>query len=396
MIEKDNFICMIPGDLSIDDHKVLMLLYQPIMGFSSYSIYSALFHLVNKKNYKSEKHKHLFLFDLLNIKEENFIEAREKLEALNLLETYQKNKNYIYMLKHPLSAQQFLRDTIFGQFLLSQVGETTYLALTKQFLIEKENLDEYENISKQFDDLFEFKTLKMKDNSSYIGKRNNGGVIFDSEFDYELFISNLPERLKKPILLNFKTVDHVKRLSFVYQLNEKQLAEIYIHTALPNGQINIQELSVKTKQYYETLNKNTKPVITEKTNDNDLELEVLKKSSPQRIITKLCKNNYQAVASDTVATLLERNQVEIGIINVLLLHVLKIKEGILPGIKYLEKVLENWQQRGITTTEDAYKFYMEIEKYEPSKKGRQKNKGVAKEVTPEWLDSYMEGLEEWK
>ncbi|CCV64059.1 Replication initiation and membrane attachment protein DnaB [Alteracholeplasma palmae J233] len=389
-MKRHTFKTMISADLSADDHKVLVLLYQPIMGINSYSLYLSLFHLVNKQNYKSDIQTHSFLFDLLNIKEEEFTAAKDQLEALNLLESYVNKTEHIYVLKNPLSAKQFLSDTIFGQFLLCEIGENMYLNLTRQFELEKEDFSQFKNVTKQFDDLYEFKPINIKDNSSYIGRRNNGGVSFESNFDYEKFTELLPERLKKPILVNWKTVEYINKLSFVYQIDEREMSEIYIQAATPNGDVVLTQLNLKAKNYYDQISNHSQTIIDKKIDDSTVEMiEYLKKATPQRIIKNYCKNNYQAVASDTVMQLMERNQVELGVINVLLIHILKYKDGILPNINYLEKVLETWSTKGIITTEAAYNLITEKETLEKSKTHNKKSKD------PEWLDDYLKELDKW-
>ena len=106
-------------DLSASDFKVLALLYQPLLGLNAYSIYN-IFYQFNKLNQLTPHH---FLLDLLNIKQDEFINAREKLEALGLLETYLKNEDeYLYILKAPFTAKQFLLDTFLGTYLESEIG----------------------------------------------------------------------------------------------------------------------------------------------------------------------------------------------------------------------------------------------------------------------------------
>ncbi len=378
------------GSLSADDFKVLVLLYQPIMGMAAHSMYLSLYHLLNRQNYQSTGYPHQFLFDLLNVKESQALKARNQLEALNLLDVYKKEDQYIYQLKLPLSPSQFLKDTIFGEFLLSEVGEKVYHQLTQNFKVEKVGLEGFKQVTKNFDDLYEFKPVGNKDDQMYLGKRPNGGSTIDAHFDYNLFVSKLPDRVKKPMLLNWKTQDHIQKLVFIYQLSMEEMVDIYLKTVQPNGDVELNQLNFKARLLYQSKSQST-PIVQEKMTDNETEgIAHLKTQSPQRIIQMYCKSDYQAMATDTVMELTSRNQVEIGVINALILHVLKYKEGQLPHVNYLEKVLESWIKKGIQTTEDAYKFIMMDDK--PQQTSSKSTKTTKKH--PQWVEDYLKELED--
>nr|WIF88841.1 DnaD domain protein [Acholeplasma laidlawii] len=110
-----------------------------------------------------------------------------------------------------------------------------------------------------------------------------------------------------------------------------------------------------------------------------------------QILEKYAKDDYQLMYTDTVMSLIERNQVEIGIINALLLHILKFKDGHLPHITYLEKVLETWLKKGIRTTEDAYHQVLDKSSYE-NKTANYTAKTKPKAKNPEWVDQYLDEL----
>jgi replication initiation and membrane attachment protein len=110
--------------------------------------------------------------------------------------------------------------------------------------------------------------------------------------------------------------------------------------------------------------------------------------APQVIIQKYAKTDQQGIALSTATALLERNHVEPGIINVILMLVLKHKDGILPNINYMEKVLLDWMNKGVQTTEDALNYSENLEnQYVKTKQTRKQD--VEK---PDWLDDYIKDL----
>ena len=108
--------------------------------------------------------------------------------------------------------------------------------------------------------------------------------------------------------------------------------------------------------------------------------------APQVIIQKYARTDQQGIALSTATQLLERNAVEPGIVNVILMLVLKHKDGVLPNINYMNKVLNDWLNKGVQTTEDAINYSTNLEsQYEKKKK-------VQKVAEPDWMDDYIKDL----
>ncbi|VEU82642.1 DnaD domain protein [Acholeplasma hippikon] len=392
---KQTFSVITQSALSSDEWKVLGLLYQPIIGTLGFSLYHTLYHLLNQKNYQSETFQHQFLVDLLGEKIDKLKAAKDKLEAISLLDTYELNEHIIYQLKSPLSPRGFIKDTVLGQFLKTEVGPKMFGQLTDVFRVEKIDLSEYKQVTKNFDDVFNFvSTENHHDNKTYLGKNNNRGAKISKQLDYEKFIELLPDRLKKPILMAHHTQDTIQKLVFVYGFSAEEMAEVYKLTADANGRLDLGNLAFKAQSYYEDHKKDDMVVAETKDQNEEMEAIIsLKKMSPLQIVAKYGKGDYQSMHSDTVMQLLDRNQVEVGVINALLLHILKHKEGELPHINYLEKVLETWMKMGIRTTEDAYRLVLNNDAQNKEKESSSKSTSKSKKnLNPEWIQSYLDEL----
>ncbi|WP_334330785.1 DnaD domain protein [Candidatus Phytoplasma prunorum] len=377
-------------NLSSKDYQVLNLLYNPLIGLEAIGLYQTFYSLSLKQSVEFFKnYQYLFLFDLLNIRENYFLELSHKLEAFGLLSTYINNEEIVYVLNSPLEYQCFLQDPILGEFLLSEIGIKVYTLLVNFFQVEEINTKEYKNISKKFQDLYEFKKTNLKEEYMvFKNKKNSVQNFFESDFDYEIFLDFLPERCKKPILVEWNTIDYLKKLSFIYGLTPRALAELYVLTFKNNDKnvvnLNMLRINLNKKNYQKY--SNTKNIFYKKHNNDEEEMiNFLKNVSPQRIIKKYCQNNYRSSVSETVFSLIERNNVETGMINALLIYILKFKEGILPTVNYLETVLKNWFKQGIISTEDAYDFLIEDEKNIKKVKKYEKHK-------PDWLKDVQKEL----
>jgi len=380
MKNSSTFSLQSQSDLSAADFKVLALLYQPLMGLEGQALYTTFYQLINKTN--KNTYTHTELFDLLNLKQIDFLKIRNKLEALNLLQVFQKEDEFLYFMKAPLTAKQFLMDTVFGSYLQSEIGEKNLNLLTSMFKMDVLSTEGFENVTKSFDALYEFKSLSLLNvNYPLQGRTQNGGSHLNYKFNYEAFIEHLPERLKNSQLLTEKFKEQITKIAFVYQYDVADMVTIYEAAAKSRQVINFAQLNLKAKQHYEQKNQ----LLTIKQKDTQT-TNLIDQVSPQIIIQKYAKTDQQGIALSTATALLERNSIEPGIINVILMLVLKHKDGILPTLNYMEVVLHDWLNKGVQTTEDAINYSTNLESQ------WEKKKSVQKVSEPDWLDDYIKDL----
>ncbi|HBG33008.1 MAG TPA: hypothetical protein DDW82_04755 [Acholeplasmataceae bacterium] len=318
----------------------------------------------------------------MNLKQIDFLKIRNKLEALNLLQVFQKEDEFLYFMKAPLTAKQFLMDTVFGSYLQSEIGEKNLNLLTSMFKMDVLSTEGFENVTKSFDALYEFKSLSLLNvNYPLQGRTQNGGSHINYKFNYEAFVEHLPERLKNSQLLTEKFKEQITKIAFVYQYDVSDMVAIYEAAAKSRQVINFSQLNLKAKQHYEQKNQ----LLTIKQKDIT-QTNLIDQVSPQIIIQKYAKTDQQGIALSTATAMLERNSVEPGIINVILMLVLKHKDGILPTLNYMEVVLHDWLNKGVQTTEDALNYSTNLESQ------WEKKKSVQKVSEPDWLDDYIKDL----
>ncbi len=380
MKNSSQFTIISQSDLSAADFKVLALLYQPLFGLTGHALFSTFYQLINKTGRNTYTHQELF--DLLDLKQTEFLKIRHQLEALNLLLVYQKEDQYLYHLKAPLTAKQFLVDTVFGSYLQSEIGEKNVSLLTQIFKIDIPEQQEFSNITKSFDDVYEFKSLNLLNVDFPLqGRAQNGGSHINYQFNYEKFVENLPERLKTSQILSEKFKDQLNKIAFVYQFDVQDMLMIYEKASRSRQVVNFQQLNMKAKQHYEEKHQ----LLTIK--QKDLPIPTLfDQVTPQVIIQKYAKTDQQGIALSVATQLLERNHVEPGIINVILMLILKHKDGVLPNLNYMETVLHDWLNKGVQTTEDAINYSTKLETQMESKQR------VRKSTEPDWLDDYLKDL----
>lgn len=368
-------------DLSALDFKTLSLFYMPIIGVESYALYHLLLQLLNKTN--KDRFEVVFLIDLLNIKIATFNEAREKLEAINLIETYKQEDGYIIYLKSPFTAKQFVTDTVLGSYLQSEIGDKSMSLLLELF---KSNHHEKlgKNISKQFDDLYVFTDTKLIPIDYELqGRSEQKKMNVTYAFNYETFVEGLPNRLKSENLLNPNFKEQLIKLAYVYHLKEEDLIVIYEKAPRKT----IQSLNLQAKLYFESKSKQ----IVVKPKEIDLYTQ-LRNATINELLAGRVDENYEGLARKTYFEITQKYEsLDLGMIHVLIVNLLKIKDGILPNTRYLEMVLNDWIAKGIDTAEQAINHINGLEnKYKSSSNYKVKTKQAVK--TPDWMDEYLEEI----
>ena len=192
-----SFWVMTSSFCSSEDIKTLSLLYQPLIGPNSLGCYLMLSNLVNPTNLQTDIYKMQYLLDILNFNVETLTNVLDKLNAIGLLTTYEKDNIYLFRLNMPLKPRQFFLDTILGPYLKSEVGDKNFDQLFSYFSSSEVSKKGYKNITKAFDQVYKTKVYEPISSEKFIiGRKKNGGVIIKDAFDFETFYEGLPIRLK--------------------------------------------------------------------------------------------------------------------------------------------------------------------------------------------------------
>ncbi len=366
----DKVVIMKNQSLSIDDYNVLALLYQPIIGPISYSIYLTLYALLNRTSFEKEI-THNELVDILGISISKFESERKKLEAIGLINVYKKDNDLAYLLKNPLSARQFLLDGILGIYLQNTVGEELFNELANSFKINKFNRDEYKNITSSFDSVFENKELQnvLKKDDLFIDKSKKNNLNIDYSFDYETFMMGLPFNK-----LNQDCEDAIIKIAYAYGLNESEMQQVY-YRSLVDGEFRLDKLQKEAKSLFKFKN--------QPTNDSD----IMKSVRPEELFLHAANRKRMTTAEKNIINeLVENYSYDVPTINVLLAYVLKKTDNEMPPISYFEKVINSWKKAHINTYEQAKKWVME--KYVPTSE-----KPKAEEEHDKWISKLVKNFE---
>lgn len=141
------------------DQRVLLYLYQPIIGPISFALYYTMFGAINRDKYISAQMTHAEIMEQLVIGKEQFVRARMRLEAIGLLQVY-KNRNAQsqlvnrYVLQAPLSADNFFTDSVMSTLLLDRTGEQKYEQLIEKFSVPNQDHQDWIDMTATFQDVY--------------------------------------------------------------------------------------------------------------------------------------------------------------------------------------------------------------------------------------------------
>ena len=401
ILPADNYIVINKTILNENDNKILTMLYQPIIGITAINLYMTLCHDLDKNEFMSEECSHHHLMTSMRIKLEDIVIAREKLEAIGLLKTYFKSgedvNSYIYELFSPLSASEVFSHPILNIVLYNNVGKKEYEKLVGKFKLPRVNTSSYEDITKNFDEVFDSVSGTMFENAlKDIKTTHKLNINIDNEFDFELLESLLPNGLlnKKTFSKDIRTL--IQNLSFIYNLEVEEMKNLIINSVGTNHNIDKTLLRKNARNYYQFNNNGKLPsLIYQKQPEYLKSVEGNDSKRAKMIYTfesvtpyQFLKSKYNGVKPasrdvNMLESLMNDLRLTPAVVNVLIDYVMKTNDSKL-NKNYIETIAGQWKRLGIETAEDAMN-----QAYKESKKKKEKSSKTKKnetEIIPEWFN----------
>ena len=398
----DTFNVINHSYLNDNDRKLLIMLYEPIVGVVGINLYFNLWTFLDREIVLSETYTHKDLITNMGVTLKEISDAREKLEGLGLLKVYLKEgeiNNYIYELNAPLSASDFFANPLLASVLYTSVGSFNYKRIKEFFKFPKINLKEYTNITESFTDVFESVSMVETDNSEII-KKNYAKVGIESELDIEEIISMIPDLMLNHTKVTESTKELILKLSFVYNFDSNKTIEVIKGSINDKHSIDKEKLKINYRNLYQFENDGKLPSIIFKCQPDYLKKEIKDSSKKSKVIYQfenlspyrfICMKSKTEKPTKAEINILEMLLVDIGlkpgVVNVLIDYVLKINDNKLTK-NFVEAIASQWKRSNIETVEQA----MEISKQEFKKKDAYKKEVVGKkeENKPEWFDKKIE------
>lgn len=380
------------------DKKIIISLYEPIIGPIAVSLYLTFWADLDKLELMSKDFTHHHLMTILKSKLIDIENARKSLEAVGLLKSYiKRNDNineYLYELYSPLSASEFLNHPVLSILLLNNIGENEYNIILNNYKKHNFNKSDYEEITSSMNETF--KSVNENVFEENIRNTKKLGINIASSIDFELLESTLPKGLVTSKTFNKKTKDLINQLAFIYNIDSVKMSEIIRLVIDEYGIINKDKLRSATRKNYEYNNNGSLPTIVYRTQPEYLKspsgdlsnrgkmIHVFENTKPYDFL-KSRNKGIKPTSRDL--KILEHIAVDFdlppGVVNVLVDYALLVNNGKINNA-YMEAIASTWSRKGIKTVEDAMNL---------AEKGHKKNVKVVKETknnvninVPAWMD----------
>lgn len=336
---KDTYRVQMVRNLSSSDMDVLFNLYQPLIGGDAVLVYMTLVANAND----THTYNHARLFSLMNsLSNDIFERACTKLEEYMLLRTYikqQDTKNtFYYQLLTPLSASDFLSNSIYVKRLMNVAGKKTYDESLSKYSLECTSLDGFKDITvpvkniKQddYDNATVFTTVKPRLSFSTDEVTNN--------FDYDRFLTIASTTVFPAELRTQENMNLIGQLATVHGLSPDKML------ILVNKSISIANMTFDSDKL-RLLCEKSQPDITKTKDPYEL---------PPVSFLQAKQNGASVSLNDK--KLLEHLSVDMHfsneVINVMMEYILKISDNRL-NHKFVEMVAGEWARDGVNTKELA-------------------------------------------
>lgn len=353
------------------DRKIVSMLYQPIIGFTAVSLYYTLLDDLDKSDLMSEDQTHHHLMATMQLKLEDIVIAREKLEGIGLLKTYMKKgsiNQYAYLIYSPISAHDFFNHPILNIVLYNNLGKKEYEKLLNYFKIPRINLKDYENITCNFDDVFESVKGNVLEMSEDITHRDSNNILLHKGIDFNLLISSIPDNNVSERGFTKDVKELINALSFTYNLSTLDMQNLVRDALNEKGLIDKTLLRKSCRDYYQfensgnlpTLIYNKQPEYLKKPSGDTSKWAKMVYAFENLTPFQFLKAKYKgAEPTDRdkrlIESLLVDQKLNPGVVNVLIAYVLKINNEQLKK-SYVETIAGQWKRLNIETVEDAMRI----------------------------------------
>lgn len=330
----------IEANFAINNQEIetLFLMYQPILGANSISIYLSLLHATINTDYTN-----LARNTGLNIDE--IERSLIMLERYRLIETYKHHEQseYAHILKRPLAANDFLNHYVYGLELKKVIGTHQFNVLLIKFKEKKIAMDGFVNITEK--KVFNQNAFSEKDLEILL-KNDPIAKPLDSQFNFDLFLNDASE-LKFPSILRTKeNLNLISELALFYGISETRMATLVYRS------INYAEKELVVDRLLDRVRRETVEVVH---NVNKYDL-------PNVAFLKSLQNG--AAVSDYNKKLLEQLSFDMKlnkqVVNRLIEYVMESKNNQLIH-NFVLQIATTWKAFDVNTVEEANKIIRKVD-----------------------------------
>ncbi len=363
------------------DFETIIALYQPILGYGPTNLYLTLWSeaRINKANKNSNYLKRII--KLMNIDLRSLISYFSILEAIGLLKTYynEDKDSYVFALVAPEKAHHFFQNPLLVTRLLDCLNEEDFFKTKNYFKKVEIDLDEYENITKNYKDVF---SLSCATNPTQLEDDilSEEQAKITSDLDLELMKDALRQFDLHYLLLENRVCQTLEMLYLTYSITTDDLINAIIEVA-EDDSLNLDEL-VEAVKLIDKLKKTP----------SKLELIFLRNNDGATLYEKysvidFLKKNYSYFKLSQslylqLETIMKTYNLSNGVMNIMLEVSVKQTESL--NIKYLEAIAREWTNSKIDNVNKALERLKSIADNQKNKTRNNYNKQRSIGSTQDW------------
>jgi len=401
VLPADLFVVVNKSVISNYDTKVLIMLYQPLVGTIAISLYHNLYNYLDRQELISIEASHSILFKSMNISVQEFNDARIKLEAIGLIKTYQKKGNlnsYVYEIYSPLSASEFINNPLLSTSLYTTIGSVAYDDIVNLFKIVDFDKSDYQEITTKFSDVFMLTNSIVNDDiiDNLKGKKTEK-IRLENSIDIPSILALIPDEQLVKRSVNKSVKELIYKIAFTYNYDDTDMVELIKSSLNENHRIDINLLKENANKYYSFENMGKLPSIIYRNHPEFLRSKNKDGSVRSKAISEFENlspydflrskyNDAMPTASDLsiIIYLLDDLNLKSGVVNVLIDYVLKINNNKLTK-NFVSAIGAQWSKSKIETVEDAMK--LAFHEYHKTIDKKSNTKTIKK--TAEWIDKQI-------
>ncbi len=357
------------------DRKVLLRLYQPIIGYEAVILYLNLWsELEGDQTISRFEKSHERLTEMMQCAIKIIEESLKKLEAIGLVQTLislKKGKeHFVYQLFAPKTPNSFYHYDVLDVLLRNNLSSIEY-DRTKQYFTQVYRLDEkeYQDVSANFLSVFKVQenhqnATNNRSSLSIIRDHQEGTIVLPFDFDalqeklieYQISVSRFSNEEKQII----------SSLAYAYDLTMVDLRTLIVHAYDPKtNKLDCYKLKTNARKLTKapkitTSAPTTVAPIATGNDEYDQKLRMFQELSPIEFL-RFRNNNQPVLEADAylISDIKSKTSLSDAVINVILDYTLHQNENRLPK-SYVQKIASSLVRSKIT--DDAYQAMIYLNK----------------------------------
>lgn len=384
------------------DRKVLVRLYQPIIGVEAVALFFTLWSELEGERTITTYNANLSrLTEALKIPLKAFSYALEQLEMMGLVKTFlsktKESNHFIYQLKAPLTPFEFFDYELFHMLFKNAVTKIDYERTRLYFDNVKPIKSDFVEITKTFDaaklglDLNNKEIAQIMKVANLNPDRSVSKPILN--FDFDLFYQGLKDYQISKKAINKTVEEEIKILSNAYNISVFEMRNLVVSSLDKDGSVNLAKLKARAQDFVplqpQAPQKNV-PIAKTGNEQIDAKIGLLSQLNPVEFLT-LKYNNQKPVYADVklLENIKKETKLPDPIINVLIDYVLFKNNNRLTA-SYIMKIAGSLMREDI---KDVYQAMVFLNNPIKSSSSSYIPKPSAKEeVSPQDLTSIFEEL----